>query len=192
MDVDRFSDAKVLLSQTKPLELCCETAVTSLDNRIASPHNFGQCAESPIPLEIDTEGSDTCDEDYVASQFECCLQEIEVALLNRVTLLERTNIYLDKLKNLHNYMLLPPEKFEDVDDALSKLLACKFPQKIVICCNSGTVNTGKNAAVFHTQDEESAFHISELQFVVSLHENKHVCKSHTCRLPQDWVNRIYW
>lgn len=143
-------------------------------------------------MEIDIEGSDTCDEDYVASKFEHCLQEIEAALFNRVTLLERSNIYLGELKNLHTYMLLPPEKFDEVDDALGKLLTCKFPQKTVICRNYGAANAGTITALFNTEDEEAAFHSSERQFIVSLHENEHVSKSHTCRLSKNWVYGLYW
>ncbi len=185
MDVDPFSDAKTSLSQAKPLELCRESAVTRLDYHIASAHDLDQCPGSPIPLDIDSEGSDTGDEEYVASKFECCLQEIEAAIVNRVTLLERSKIYLDELKNLHNYMLLPTEKFDAVDNALGELLECTFPHESGINCHPVAPYT----AMWRTEDEHVIFQCAEKQFIVALHKNEYVCKSHTCRLPKNWA---YW
>lgn len=186
MDVDPFSDTKASLSQAKPLDLCRESALSSLDYHIASAHDLEQCPESPIPLDIDSEGSDTCDEEYVASKYECCLQEIEAAIVNRVSLLERSKIYLDELKNLHNYMLLPPEKFDAVDNALGELLACTFPQESGINCNPVAPYT----ALWRTKDEHVMFLCCEQQFIEACHKNEHVSKSHNvCLLPKNWA---YW
>jgi hypothetical protein len=163
MDVDPFCDTKTVLSQLNALELCRECALSSLDYQIASEYDLSKCPESPIAQDIDSEDSDPCNDDYVAGEYESCLQEIESAIYKRVSLQERSRMYLGRLQNLYSYMLLPVKKFDSVDNALGELLMC--------ACNGQALS------------DPPLFLSCERELVQELHTNKFVRKLHVrCKL----------
>ena len=142
---------------------------------------------SSIEWDCDCEfDSDKCDTDYVASEFEACLYLIERSIANGDSLLERSKIHLGRLKLLHHFMLLPPNKFNKIDEAVGKLLASTFPAEAGLNCTPMPPWT----TMFTQEHDMLAYKSAEKCMIEEVHKNVHVCSEHDCVLPTDWDNEL--
>ncbi len=121
---------------------------------------------------------------YAAGEFEECLRRIENSIARGDCLLERSKIYLKFLKHLHQYMLLPPGEFNELDQAAGELLASTFPSEAGLLCTPALGFT----PLCTPDDDLLKFKAAEKRLLEEFHVNIHVHKIHACYLPEDWTN----
>ncbi len=149
--------------------------------------DLSKASLSSIEKDCDSDSSDDGSYvEYVAERFEMCLQDIEKSITwgDFDGLLVRSRIYLNKLKCMHDYMLLPPTEFDEIDDAIRTLLSCTFPAETGITYTPETVW----ARSFTNEKDMLVYMASEKCLVEALHKNAHVRKLHKCQLPTAWTN----